>query len=106
MVNFLQPKFSEQNNPSYYFKEITCNKLDIEHSTERLLKHKTIDGPNSFQVMVFTPNSETFKASPRICTCELCISDDGSCSFFEEFQLSVQSLNKVFLRDNFLPEDI
>ena len=38
--------------------------------------------------------------------CELCISDYGSCSLFEEFQLSVQSLNKVSLRDNFLPEDI
>ena len=55
--------------------------------------------------MVFTPNSETLEAS-RICTCELYISDYGSCSLFEELQLSVQSLNKVSLRDNFLPEDI
>lgn len=105
MVNFLNAKYSEKNNPAYFFKDIMCNTLDTERSNERLLKHRTVDGSNSFQIILFTPNADTFKASPHICICDSCMSNYGSCSLFEEFQLHVQFLNKVSLRDNFLSEE-
>ena len=38
------------------------------------------------------------KASPRLCICEKCPVDYGSCSLFEEYDLVVQQLKQTCLR--------
>ena len=48
--------------------------------------------------MVFKPNGNSFKASPRICLCDACSSDYGSCSSFKEYPLICHQLKLVFLR--------
>ena len=48
--------------------------------------------------MVFKPNGNSFKASPRICLCDDCSSDYGSCSSFKEYPLICHQLKLVFLR--------
>ena len=48
--------------------------------------------------MVFKPNSNSFKASPRICLCDDCSSAYGSCSSFKESPLVCHQLKHVFLR--------
>ena len=101
MVEFLNDKFFERDHPKYSCHEVTSKILDEERASDRLFRHKTIEGSSTFQVLVFKPDSETFKAAPRICICELCNKEYGSCSLFTEYSLNVQALNKVSLRSNF-----
>ena len=59
----------------------------------------TIDGSSSFQVSIFTPNSNTFRASPYLCSCECCIKQKyGSCPLFEEYELTSMTLIKHAMR--------
>ena len=67
-VEFLQQKYFEKNSPSF-----------VE---THLKKYPAIDGSDQFQVMVFTPNSSTFKAGKHLCICEECLKDYGSCASF------------------------
>ena len=69
----------------------------------------TVDGSSSFQVLIFTPNSNTFRASPYLCSCECCIKQKyGSCPLFEEYELTSMTLIKHAMRSenqqSFQPE--
>ena len=46
------------------------------------------------------------KASPRLCMCTECKVILGSCSLFKEYELNVESLNKVSLRSNFQEKNV
>ena len=48
--------------------------------------------------MVFTPNAEHIKAAPRLCICNECKLDHGSCSLFETCELQVCFLKEPMLR--------
>ena len=101
MVSFLNSKFGDKVNPNYCIKEIDCHLLDTERTNARLHKYHTIKGSSSFQIILFTPNSTVLKAASRICICEKCLLNYGSCSLFHEYSITVQELNKVSLRSNF-----
>ena len=64
---------------------------------EKLCKYATVEGSSEFQVLVFTPGKK-MKASPRLCICEKCPVDYGSCSLFEKYDLVVQQLKQTCLR--------
>ena len=57
-----------------------------------------------FQVAVFTPNSETFKAAPRLCLCDSCLSKYVSCKMFKTYQLHWTQLKANFLRYQYQTE--
>ena len=92
IVEFLSHKF-ETSQP-YVFKEIKAKELEILS----LRNHITVNGSSKFHALVFSPSSDSFKASPILCVCEQCEMHCGSCSNFEEYNLLVGNLNKVNLR--------
>ena len=50
--------------------------------------------------MVFTPNSEYIKAATRLCICENCKLDYGSCPLFKSYELQVGLLKEPLLRSD------
>ena len=50
--------------------------------------------------MGFKPNESTFKAAPRICICNDCLKDNGSCSQFSSYELKTFDLKKNILRSD------
>ena len=57
-----------------------------------------------FQAAVFTPNNETFKAAPRLCLCDTCLSKYGSCEMFKTYQLHCTQPKANFLRSQYQTE--
>ena len=60
-------------------------------------KYPNIDGSNQFQVMVFTPDSSSFKAAKHLCINSECLKDYGSCASFSSIELKTVQLNKINL---------
>ena len=56
-----------------------------------------MDGSAKFQVIVFKPNSNSFKAANRLCVCDECCISYGSCSLFQEYYLKVDDLKEISL---------
>ena len=57
-----------------------------------------MDASVKFQVTVFKPNSNSFKAANRVCVCGECRISYGSCSLFQEYSLKVDDLKEISLR--------
>lgn len=102
VVEFLNNKFSDKSNPSYSVVEITADSLEEDRKAARRYKYSVIHGSDSFYAFVFSPNQTSFKAAPRICVCEKCISDYGSCNLFSSHVLNAKKLNDVCLRAGLL----
>ena len=47
---------------------------------------------------MFKPNQESFWAAPRICMCEQCICDYGSCELFQEYTITYSKVGNVTTR--------
>ena len=65
-------KFKENEYPVYIFKEIDVGDLHIAHAEASLLSFQTIAGCDSFQVIIFYPNTSKIKADNRLCLCDSC----------------------------------
>ena len=102
MVEWLQIKFEIQRDPIYVFKIFNHKSLEAERATEQLKCYATVNGSAKFQVIVYRPN-EPMKASLRICICERCLNEYGSCELFRELTLTLtcNQLNKTCLRSQF-----
>jgi len=100
MVEWLQTKFETKRDPIYVFKNFEQKSLEAERATQQLKRYATVNGSANFQVIVFRPN-EPMKASLRICICERCLNEYGSCELFREFTLTCNQLNKTCLRSQF-----
>ena len=98
MVNFLESKFGDKKEPKYVIKEITKDSLETERNNGKYNICNTIDGSSLFHVMVFSPNSQHIKAAPRLCICDDCKLEYGSCSLFNSYQLQVCVLKEPILR--------
>ena len=98
MVAFLREKFEKKECPTYVVKEIDEKVLNIARANSMLKVFKTVAGSSKFQVILFTPNSCTIKAANRLCICELCKIEYGTCSLFRSFELEVQCLKETTLR--------
>lgn len=99
IVQFLNEKFKHKESPSYHIKEILVDDLMKERNNDRRRIFKRIDGSNGFQVAIFKPSSNTFIASPRLCICDECKVEIGSCSLYSSYEIQVQELNPLFLRN-------
>ena len=94
--DYLISKFGNKTTPAVLVKELKMEELSDLHVEARLKKYPTIDGSDSFQVMVFKPNS-SFKAVSCLCVCDSCLIEYGSCPFFTEYQFQTCSPNKIYL---------
>ena len=85
IVHLLRTKFGDNENPSYCIKEVSCEELEIRRQAVRFVGHQAIDGPTSFQVIVFTPNSPIVRAADWLCLCDKYMTTSyGSCDLFKE----------------------
>ena len=100
IVAFLQNKFGAKESPAYHIVEIKESALKEERDADRRITFKTIEGSSSFHVMVFSPNATTFKAAPRLCLCDHCKLDYGSCTLFKSYELKIKELAPTSLRSN------
>ena len=98
MVDYLNDKFKDNTNPEYVVKEIDCSLLEENRAAASLLAHPTTDGSSTFQVIVFKPNSNHLKAANRVCVCQQCQKDYGSCNIFLSYPIICHKLNKTYLR--------
>ena len=101
MLEFLSEKFNDSESLSYVWKEIEVSQLDEARAANKLKVFETIDGSSKFHCIMFKPNGNSVKASPRICLCDDCSSDYGSCSSFKEYPLICHQLKRVLLRSAF-----
>ena len=61
---------------------------------------KKIADNSLFGKNIFTPRSAMFKASPRLCVCDLCKHVPGSCNLFHEYEITVGELNLFCLHSD------
>ena len=94
----LQNKFEKKTSPIFFIEELNIDEIAERTLEARQKKYPTIEGSDSFQVMVFTPNSLSFRAAPHLCICDTCMHEYGSCSLFTPYQLKTVELKKIFLR--------
>ena len=80
--------------------EILIEDLEVARIEARFTTFKTIPGCDSFQVVIFTPNLKTIKAANRLCLCEQCMVEYGSCNLFTMYTPVVHHLNKFSLRSS------
>ena len=76
--DYLSTKFGDKSNPTFFLKEIHVEELADLRAEARLKKYPTIEGSDSFQIMIFQPHATTFKAAPHLCICDSCLTDYGS----------------------------
>ena len=86
---FLEEKFGKKECPNYHIREIAEDSLDEARDEANRNIYKTVDGSSEFHVCIFSPNKTEFKASPRMCMCEKCIVQYGSCELFMSYELQV-----------------
>jgi len=82
-------------------KEITIDELESARVATQKIIHQRVDGSSMLQALVIYPNYDIIKASPRLCSCQKCLADYGSCELFQEYQLFSYELNQVSLRSTF-----
>lgn len=99
MVEFLNSKYKNNTNPNYAIKELYEQTLERARVESRQNVYDTINGSSFFQVMIFSPNSNT-RVANRLCLCELCKINYGSCDLFKDYNLSRTVLKETSLRSS------
>ena len=92
MISYLSDIFTGK---AYKFVEINSQALAESRAEETLRCYETIVGSEDFQVALFTPGSEIFKSSPRLCICNLCVLNYGSS---KEYKVFVKQLKSTSFR--------
>ena len=100
MVEYLFQKFGKSESLIYFFKELMQSDLKIESAKSKLKVYETVSGLSSFQVILHEPKTLTTKASSCLCMNDLCKHEFDSCSLFKEYDLVVNTLNKVSSQSN------
>ena len=98
MIEYLRAKFEDNQDPSYEITELTLEETEHERKESRKYLYGTINGTSSFRAVVFTPNSTTIRAAPRVCVCEECLKEYGSCTLFKSYELPVTLLKQSSTR--------
>lgn len=98
MVAMLREKFESKESPKYVCKVISENTVLEQRELSKLKVFPTINGSKKFQVMVFKPNQNSFLAAPRICICEQCQNEYGSCALFKTYFIPTIQLKETALR--------
>ena len=97
-------EFHEQKFPDNLFDVISTKELEDKQSEDALLSVKTTDGSSKFQIVVFTLDSKQIKAASRLCICDNCLVNYGTCDRFISHDLFILHLNKVTLRSSAKPD--
>ena len=85
---FLQEKFGQADTPAYVIQEISVELLTEMRREARLKSYPImIKGSSRFQVMVFKPNANHFRAANFLCICAQCRIEYGTCSNFLSYEL-------------------
>ena len=102
MTEYLHEKFKDKEYPQYVIDAVKEEDLEIARENGRLKLYGTINGSSNFRKILFTPFSETIKASPRICICDECKFKYGSCELFTDCFLPITHLKEGTLRSQIL----
>lgn len=100
LVDFLQEDLVSRDQLTYDVKEIKENELVDLRAECRLKVFETLDGSSQFQVMLFKPNCKKVHVAERLCVCESCLEQYGTCSSFKEVELDVRQLKTTALRSH------
>ena len=103
IVSHLVKHFGNHESPQYDIKEITEMELAEERAARRRKVYKTIDGSSTWQVLVFRPGQSYFLASTRLCICDECSQEYGSCNLFKSFELHCETIREIPLRSDVTP---
>lgn len=90
MFDYLQQKFAASQHPQYHIESLEEEELDAARKRAKKYMYGTVDGSSAFQIVVFSPHSPVVKAALRICLCQACIEDYGSCELFEIMRFLLQ----------------
>ena len=85
-INFLERKYQSKENPNFVLKLISKESLLSARQGDQF---STTQGSSKFHVMIFSPNSNSFKAAPYLCVCDSCLTDYGSCDLFQPYDVPV-----------------
>ena len=55
-------------------------------------------GPQHSELLFLSPTAKVFWAAPRLCICESCQNDYGTCQLFNEYSLTIMDYQFPFLR--------
>ena len=101
--DFLNNKFGEKEHPPYHLYQVNTAELETERKASAKIVYKTIPGSSSFHVIIFKPEAKVCKAASRLCLCESCQIDYGSCSLFQEYELRSQVVYPASLQPGIMP---
>ena len=102
MWKFICEKF-EISSTTYGIREINERKLDIKRIKTHIRWNKknetrwnvTKDGSSTFQVLVFSPHSDTVPTSKKFWVCRECKKECSSCSLIFNWRLLAHQRNYV-----------
>ena len=89
IVSFLSSKFGGTKFNLEEVETVDLNRARLESNMQRYV---TVRGSSKFQVIVFKPAMETFKACNFLCFCVQCSFEYGSCANFKEFKVKVSPI--------------
>ena len=106
-ADYLSSHYENKLKPEYYLSVVDPVQLKEERIKRMYKDYKTVSGSDSFHVMVFTPNAETFLASKQVCVCSSCLDMYfEECSSFNENQPVVGQLNEMATRSKNMVSDV
>ena len=98
ITSALHEKFNLYTSPQYHIKEI---KVQSQNKIKKM-NFKTVEGSSNFRVILFKPSSITFKAANKLCICDDCRIEYGSCENFDEYELIYSDAITKILRSDYL----
>ena len=96
---YLTAKYIEKQQPQYHIKELLSGEMDPEREKRLYIHYDTVNGSDSFRMMLFRPNKEFFYASLILCVCDDCLNYEcEKCPNLKQYYPSVTQLSKKHLR--------
>ena len=94
----LTKKFGNKERTKYHIVEINTEDLEAERKSRQRKKFERVKGSSVLQVIIFKPGQPYFKATTRLCICDQCSIEYGSCEIFSEYILDVSTYLVIPLR--------
>ena len=95
IMPMLTKKFRDKERTKYHIVEIKTEDLDAERKSHQRKKFEHVKGSSVLQVIIFKPDQPYFKAATRLCICDQCSIEYGSCEIFSEYILDVSTYHVI-----------
>ena len=107
-IDHLMCHYADKIYPAYNVSRINPDDLQAERKKPLYMEYKTVQGTDSFHVLIFQPGSETFLASNKLCACANCLDlRFDECESFRKYQPLVGRMNEKVTRSKTdMAEDI